>query len=213
MSKNSEKASLISSIYEWVEVICTALFTVVVLFTFVMRFVTVDGYSMFDTFHHGDRLIISDLLYEPKIGDVVVLQDEDNTHLQGPIIKRIIATEGDTVDLDADTWTVTVTHEDGTKTVLENEPYVNRYPVGSDGKITNNVEYEYMYVPDEETSVYYSNAVTEYPHKVEQGHVFVMGDNRNESLDSRYLGDFDERMILGKVYLRILPNPTFDFSK
>lgn len=204
----NEKVSAISSLYEWVEVICKALFTVVVLFTFVLCFVTVDGESMEKTFHHGDRLIISDLFYEAKTGDVVVLQDVTSSHeLQGPIIKRVIATEGETIDLDAENWTVTVTHKDGTATVLE-EPYVNHFDLAT-GK-----EYDYMYVPQDNGHNFgYSDMVTEYPHTVKDGHVFVMGDNRNNSLDSRMLGDIDERMILGKVYVRVFPKPSLDFSK
>ena len=72
---NKTKKSLISSIFEWVEVFCMALFVVVLLFTFVCRLVTVDGPSMNNTLQHGDRLIISDLLYTPQRGDVVVVQD------------------------------------------------------------------------------------------------------------------------------------------
>ena len=78
MSKtNEKKAPLnpIASIYEWVEVICVALFFVVLHFTFVCRLVTVEGESMEHTFYGGDRLIISDIMYEPKLGDVVVVQN------------------------------------------------------------------------------------------------------------------------------------------
>lgn len=201
MTENNKKNKLIASIYEWVEVICTALFAVVLLFTFVCRLVTVDGQSMEKTFHHGDRLVVSDLFYKPEIGDVVVLQNANSEDIPNPIIKRVIATEGENVDIDPETWTVTVTDSDGNVTVLD-EPYVNR----TEGR---------MRVASFGDTYFYHNAITEnqYPHTVEKGHVFVMGDNRNNSLDSRLIGDVDERMILGKVYVRVFPKPATDFSK
>ena len=196
--KNKEKMSVAASVFEWVETFCSALFVVVLLFTFVCRFVTVDGESMLNTFHHGDRLIISDLFYTPKTGDVVVVQDANEPHFEGPIIKRVIATAGETVDIDPFTWTVTVTDTEGNKRVLD-ETYVNR------------VDAPMTLLANE--SFYYTNAIImeEYPHTVAEGCVFVMGDNRNASLDSRFVGDIDERKILGKAYVRVLPNPEIGF--
>ncbi len=200
--KNNGETNLVASIYEWVEVICTALFAVVILFTFVCRLVTVDGKSMMNTFHHGDRVIVSDLFYKPSRGDVVVIHDSSSSDiLEGPIIKRVIATEGETVDINPETWEVTVTGVDGTVEVLS-EDYINK--VDGDMRIATSGD-----------THYYKEALTleDYPHTVEEGCVFVMGDNRNNSLDSRYLGDIDERMIIGKAYVRLFPNPTVNFDK
>lgn len=189
-NNTKERLNPIASIYEWVEVICVALFAVVVLFTFVCRLVTVSGQSMENTFYNGDRLIISDLFYEPKAGDVVVVQNISDANFKGPIIKRVIATENDVVDIDSDNWKITVTHSDGSVTVYEDEPYVKRIAECGMGK-----------------------GRISYPYTVESGHVFVMGDNRTNSYDSRFCGSIDERMILGKVYLRVVPDPAIDFSK
>ena len=190
---------LILSLYEWIETFCTALVCVVVIFTFLCRFVTVDGNSMNNTLHHGDRLIISDLFYTPKCGDVVVVHDSGEKHFEGPVIKRVIATAGETVDIEPETWTVTVTDVNGNKRTID-EPYVNF------------VEGSPMFVPESEN--YYTNAIllSEYPHTVKDGCVFVMGDNRNASLDSRFVGDIDARKILGKAYVRVFPNPSIDFN-
>ncbi len=193
------KPTLLQTIYEWIETFCLALLGVVVLFTFICRFVTVDGESMMQTLHHGDRLVISNLFYTPKTGDIIVLQDSQNKELRGPIIKRVIATEGETVDIDNETWTITVTHLDGTVEVLD-DSYANKvyYEDGSLVPMTyENGVSEYFY-PD-------AIIGEDYPHVVKEGCVFVLGDNRTNSLDSRYVGDVDNRKILGKAYLRLFP--------
>ncbi len=188
------KSGAAREIYEWVETFCLALAGVVLVFTFLCRFVTVDGQSMENTLHHNDRLIISDLMYTPKTGDIVVVQDSSEEYFKGPIIKRVIATEGETVDIDFETWTVSVTDKEGNTRILD-ESYVK--------KIQD--------MPME--SGFGDSAVTQYPHVVSENCVFVMGDNRNNSLDSRYVGDIDERTILGKAYFRLFPFNKIGFLK
>ena len=191
-AKSPEKRSAIAEIYDWVETFCIALCAVVLIFTFLCRFVTVDGHSMDYTLADKDRLIISDINYTPKTGDIVVVQDVNEPRFSGPIIKRVIATEGEIVDIDFDTWKVTVTDKDGNVTELD-ETYVNF----EEGRRMN-----------QPNPLSYPHAVS-YPHEVTKGCVFVMGDNRNNSLDSRYVGDIDSRMVLGKAYVRIFPFTTF----
>ena len=113
----SDEPKLAASIYDWVETFCYAMALMVVLFLLVCRYVTVDGDSMRETLHHRDKLIISDLGYTPETGDIVVVKVPA---YQNPIIKRVIATEGQEVEIDFENWTVKV---DG---VLLEEDYINR---------------------------------------------------------------------------------------
>ncbi|MBQ3065425.1 MAG: signal peptidase I [Clostridia bacterium] len=163
--------------FEWVELFAYSVAIVFVLFTFICRIAVVEGPSMENTLIDGEVLLISDLLYEPQAGDVIVFQS--NTILNNePIVKRVIATEGQVVDINFARWQVTV---DGKQV---DEPYV-KYIVGAAMK----------------SSSY------QFPLTVEEGHVFVMGDNRNYSTDSRdpRIGQVDTRFVLGKVLLRVFP--------
>ena len=101
----SDKPKLAASIYDWVETFCYAMALMVVLFLLVCRYVTVDGDSMRETLHDSDKLIISGLGYTPETGDIVVVKVPA---YQNPIIKRVIATEGQEVEIDFENWTVKV---------------------------------------------------------------------------------------------------------
>ena len=172
-SKNPNGANARAEVYDWIQCIIFALVFCVLLFVFAVRMVNVVGHSMVPTLEQNDKVVISNLFYHPKQGDVVVLRKQ--TLMQEPIVKRIIATEGQTVDIDFDDGVVYV---DGKAL---DEPYVNE-PVHDrenfEGKIT-----------------------------VPEGCVFVMGDNRNASTDSRdaRLGCVDERYIMGRVYFTLFP--------
>lgn len=197
--------------FDWTQTFCQALFFVVLVFTFLFRFVTVNGESMTNTLHNADRLIICDVGYTPERGDIVVIHDTEAEKVaadpetgvpvrvsafeQGPIIKRVIATEGETVLIDYDNWTITVTDTDGNVTVLE-EPYVRR----DRGDVP-------LAVPN--AAIYPHSVGHLVPHTVAEGCVFVCGDNRANSLDSRYVGDIDARKILGKVLWRVFPFSSF----
>lgn len=168
--------------FDWVESVVTALMFCVLLFTFVMRVVGVDGTSMINTLEHGDRLLISNFLYSPRQGDIVVLRKLSFS--SDPIIKRVIATEGQLVSIDFESGTVSVDGEE-----LE-EPYVHleQLPMRA-------LDFQHMMDRD-------LGGVL-----VPEGCIFVMGDNRQHSADSRYapIGLVDERCIVGKVMAVVFP--------
>lgn len=162
-------------LYFWLQALTVALVGLILLFTFAGRVIGVDGNSMFPTLHNGDTMLLQGLGYTPRQGDVVVLTKYfDN--VQGPIVKRVIATGGQTVDIDYTAGAVTVDGE------TLNEPYIK----------------EPMREPFFESA---SHVI------VPEGQIFVMGDNRNDSLDSRFpdLGAVDQRYVLGRVLLVLMP--------
>lgn len=180
ISKNDKKLSKLSrELIEWLSSIVFALIFVVVLFTYVFSIVGVSGGSMEPNFYTGDRVVISGLFYKPKAGDVVVITQPNEKN--EPLIKRIVALGGQTVEIDTEEGIVYV---DGK--ALE-EPYLNQKTF-NDGELSG-------------------------PVTVPEGYVFVLGDNREISWDSRYheVGFIDERYLSGKVYLKVWPFEDFKF--
>ncbi|MGM9522044.1 MAG: signal peptidase I [Oscillospiraceae bacterium] len=161
--------------------IVAALVIGILFFMFVARVVNVEGSSMFPTLHNSDKIITSNLFYKPKAGDVVVVQTD--TYGSDPLVKRIIATAGQTVDIDFDAGIVYVDGE------ALDEPYTNSLTL----------------VQEDFTG----------PVTVPEGCLFLMGDNRNYSTDSRsnMVGMVDERCVIGKVYLIIIPSANEDGSR
>ncbi|MGI5978315.1 MAG: signal peptidase I [Oscillospiraceae bacterium] len=169
----AKRSGAASEAYDWIQCLVSALLICVLVFAFFVRIIGIKGSSMVPTFENRDSVIISNLFFEPQYGDVVVLRKL--SFQKEPIIKRVIATEGQTVDIDFNKGLVYV---DGQ---VIDEPYIaeathNR--IDFDGKIT-----------------------------VPENCVFVMGDNRNDSTDSRdnRISCVDRRYIMGKVLFRILP--------
>ena len=166
-----------AEVLDWLQCIVSAVIIVFLFFTFIAHQFLVIGSSMVPTLEDGDRLIVSNLFFTPKYGDIVVLRKEQ--FREDPIVKRIIATEGQTVDID---FVEGIVYVDGNAL---DEPYVN----------------ELVHEPEDFTE----------PVTVPEGCVFVMGDNRNRSTDSRYadIGCVDTRLILGKAILRLSPISKF----
>lgn len=159
----------LTAVYDWLEIAVKAVVLVAACFALAGRMVKVQGVSMEPTLHEGDRLFIT-RIGGVKAGDIVV-SAQPNAYDE-LLIKRVIATEGQEVDIDFETGQITV---DGA--VLE-EPYIA-----------------------EPTRLAYD---VEFPVKVEEGCVFLMGDNRNHSIDSRStdIGQADLRYLVGKVVFR-----------
>ena len=163
-----------SDIYDWIQSLMAALIFCVVLFSFFVRLIDVNGPSMNPTLYEGDKLLVSDLFYKPKAGDVVIFKT-DNYDPEKALVKRIVATEGQEINIDFENGIVYVDGEP------LDEPYV--------------------------AEAIHSKLDFIGPKTVPEGCVFVLGDNRNSSRDSRAksIGMVDERLILGKVYAVVYP--------
>lgn len=179
--KKKQPSSFKMEIYDWVQCVVYALVACVIIFVFFFRTIDVIGNSMVPTLEWGDKLIVSNLFYTPEYGDIVVLRKE--SFGEQPIVKRVIATAGQTVDIDFEAGIVYV---DG---VALDEPYTA-------DKTTRKIDFE--------------GEVT-----VPENSVFVLGDNRNKSNDSRdeNIGMVDIRYIIGREIIRVFPLNNFGFVK
>ena len=178
--KNTENKHMDSdwkkSIIYYLHDLIYMLMTILLVFLLFFRVIVVSGDSMYSTLLDGDYLLLlGNLFYhEPEHGDIVVISKEsfDNSK---PIVKRVIATEGQTVDIDFENATVYV---DGTALV---EPYINSPTSFNEGTV--------------------------FPLTVADNCIFVLGDNRGVSRDSRdpVIGQIDRREVLGKAIFLMMP--------
>ena len=166
-----------SDFFDFISLFVKAVVLTALLFTFVLRTVIVDGPSMENTLKNEDRLIVQQLFYKPKRGDIVVVTK--NTKADGPIIKRVIAIEGDKIDIDFSKGEVYLNDE------LIDEPYIKELT--------------------------HLQRDIRFPQYVPPNTVFVMGDNRNNSHDSRALdvGMVELEYVMGKAFFRIAPSESF----
>lgn len=179
------KKSALSEFIEFLELFVIAISLVIVVFSCFVRLCVVDGPSMENTLYHGERLLVSEFFYEPEVNDIVVFHQTGKYYNQ-PIVKRVIAVGGEKVHIEygKHTMQITVTDANGKDRILE-EPYIKMV----------------------DADIYSSPLTVEVP----EGKLFVLGDNRNHSSDSRAytIGLVDERRVLGRVFFRVLPIPRF----
>ena len=176
-------------VYELLHDMIYILAVVTLIFVFFMRMVSVEGPSMTPTLLDGDRLtLLSNTLYsEPEVGDVVVASVP--TYSDGEaIVKRVIAVEGQNVDIRYSADGVGTVYVDGE---ARGEPYIN------------------------EAMLHPLYSTISFPVTVPEECVFVMGDNRNHSADSRYpeIGIFDERYILGRAFMVVWPGRQDEYDQ
>ena len=168
--------------YDWIQSIIAALIICIVTFLFFVRVIDVKGDSMNPTLVNGEKMLVSGLFYKPKPGDVVIFKTDDYDPDKA-LVKRVIATGGQVVNIDFDRGVV----------YIDDEP----------------IEEDYI---SELTRV---KIDFRGPWTVPEGSVFVMGDNRNKSTDSRdkRIGNVDEREIIGRAYAVIYPFGVWRFIK
>lgn len=170
------KSNGASGLYDWFQSMLFAVAIVIITLVFFVRLVHVDGTSMNNTLQDGDKVIVSNFMYTPKTGDIVVISHAEQ--YSEPIIKRVIATEGQTLSIDVENQTVTV-----------------------DGKV---IDQPYAFGKTELGDA-------EIPEVIPEGKVFVMGDNREDSMDSRStrIGLIDESNIIGEARFVVFPFQSF----
>ena len=176
MEEQEKKVIPGRDLYEWVQSLVGSVLVVVAIFTFGIRMLGVDGHSMLNTLQHDDRLLVVNPIFyhDYQYGDIVILR-KNGVFDNDPIVKRVIAVGGQTVDIDFDAGVVYVDGE-----ALE-EDYIREPTYTAEG--------------------------TEFPLTVPEGSIFVMGDNRNGSSDSRdyRLGTVDTRYVIGKAAFLAFP--------
>ena len=179
--ENENTVGLSEFVFEMAGAVFTALIVVLLILTFFVRQVTVSGNSMTDTLQDQDRLLVTNFMYTPQNGDIIIIS-HGNIY-SDPIIKRVIAVGGQRLDINYDTNEVIV---DG---VVQYEPYIK----GKTRQLSN------------------STSLEEYGNIIPEGYIFVMGDNREGSLDSRSkdIGLIPVSNVIGKAQLRIIPFDTF----
>jgi signal peptidase I len=164
----------VKELYDWILCMIFALTVCVLLFAFCFNVIDVVGSSMYPTLHNGEKMLVSNLFYKPKVGDVIIFKKAEYDPNKA-LVKRVIATEGQEINMDFENGIV----------------YIDGAPIAENyiSELTHN-KLDFIG-----------------PKTVPEGCVFVMGDNRNMSIDSRKaeIGMLDNRLILGKAYAVIYP--------
>ena len=185
--KNEEKINWGKEVRDWVISIGVAVLVALLIHNFVFTLVNVKGASMDPSLHDGDRMYVNRFFYKPQKGDVVIFRPA--TDPKRPYVKRVIATEGDRIYIDFTTGKVYLNDK------LLDEPYIKEKTRNTDSyieKLRKKGEYS-----------------KEHPIVIQPGYIFVMGDNRNNSRDSRYLGPVPVSELIGGAVFRFWPFKDF----
>ena len=184
-TSNNSANSKHAFIWDIFDTLIKALILILIVLTFFFKMCTVVGSSMMNTLENGERLIITSLYGNLNAGDIIVFHETN--YLDEPVVKRIIATGNHWVKIDFDNALVYVSEDD----VFDESEIINE-------------DYVYLDIGKYRTTGTQTTFVPE-------GYLFVMGDNRNNSIDSRSseIGVIDVRTVLGKVVLRVSPSEKF----
>ena len=171
-----------SELWEWIKALLIAVALAVIIRYFLLAPIVVDGYSMMPTLHDQDRMIVNKISYtfsDPERFDIVVFHAPEGKDY----IKRIIGLPGDTVEYIDDVLYINGEPID--------EPYLDEYKEQVfDGPLTDS--FTLLDIPDGQETV-------------PEGYLFVMGDNRRNSKDSRHIGFVSMDKVVGKTSIVYWP--------